>query len=147
MSTLYFLATHSSETANTSFPGTRGSFLELLGIIAIFIIVLVLCWATTKFVATRSIRQKNTGNFEVIETYAIAKDRYLQLVRIGEKYFAIAVSKDNISMLVEIPEIEIIKDRQTPNTSVKGFSNVFQSVLDKMRKGDSHEPSDHGSAE
>ena len=47
---------------------TGESLLELLGVILIFAIVLAACYFTTKFVAGKQLKQKNSGNIEMIET-------------------------------------------------------------------------------
>ncbi|MCR5585814.1 MAG: flagellar biosynthetic protein FliO [Lachnospiraceae bacterium] len=115
---------------------TGQNLLEFFGIILIFIIVLVACWATTRFVASKQLAGKNTGNFEVVETYAIARDRFLQLVRIGTKYYAIAVGKDSISVICELSKDEINLEKKPNGTSVNGFSNVLASILKKNENKD-----------
>lgn len=120
----------------TGIKSSGQNLLEFFGIILIFIIVLVACWATTRFVASKQISGKNTGNFEVVETYAIAKDRFLQVVRIGKKYYAMAVGKDNINMICEIPEEDLVLAGKANGTSVKGFSNVLGAFLKKRDNKD-----------
>ena len=73
------------------------SLFELLGLILIFVIVLVVCYYTTKFVAGRQLVQKKIGNFEVVETFAIAQNKYLQLVRMGNKYVLFCTSQTSVS--------------------------------------------------
>ncbi len=120
----------------TGIKSSGQNLLEFFGIILIFIIVLVACWATTRFVASKQISGKNTGNFEVVETYAIAKDRFLQVVRIGKKYYAMAVGKENINMICEIPEEDLVLAGKANGTSVKGFSNVLGAFIKKRNNKD-----------
>ena len=70
-------------------PTTVQNVIELLSLIVIFIIVLVVCYFTTKFVAGRQLVQKKVGNFEVIETFPLAPNKYLQLIKMGKKYHMI----------------------------------------------------------
>ncbi len=120
----------------TGINSSRQNLLEFFGIILIFIIVLVACWATTRFVASKQISGKNTGNFEVVETYAIAKDRFLQVVRIGKKYYAMAVGKDTVNVICEIPEEDLVLAGKANGTSVKGFSNVLGAFFKKSDNKD-----------
>lgn len=99
------------------------NWLQLMGLLIVFILVIVACWAVTRFVGGQQIKQKNMGNFQVIETYALAKDRYLQLVKIGKKYYCISVAKDNISFICEVPEEDVVKDIPKQN-----FQDIFKSV-------------------
>ncbi len=117
---------------------SRENLLEFLGIILIFIIVLVACWATTRFVASKQLSGKNTGNFEVVETYCIARDRFLQLVRIGTRYYAIAVGKDSINVISELPKEELNFEKKAQGMTSNGFSNVLAAFLKK--KGDNTDP-------
>ncbi len=110
---------------------TGQNLLEFFGIILIFIIVLVACWATTRFVASKQLAGKNMGNFEVVETYAVTRDRYLQVIRIGTKYFAIAVGKDSINVICELSKDELNFDKKANGTVVNGFSNVLSAFLKK----------------
>ena len=85
---------------------TTKSLFELLGLIIIFIIVLVVCYYTTKFVAGRQLVQKKIGNFEVLESFSIAQNKYLQLIRMGNKFMVISVTKDSVSFVTELDESE-----------------------------------------
>ncbi len=131
----------------TGLPGvksTRDSLLELLGVIVIFIIVIVLCYLTTKFVAGKQIKQKSSGNIQLIETYSIAQNRYLQLLKIGRKYVVISVTKDNVSLLAELSEDELVPvETGTVQTQVS-----FKDVLGRMlKKGDALNNEAPGSSE
>lgn len=132
---------YSAEKA-TGFKSTGQNLLEFFGIILIFIIVLVACWATTRFVASKQLAGKNTGNFEVVETYAVARDRFLQLVRIGTKYYALAVSKDSINVICELSKEDINIEKKNSNTMVNGFSSVLASFLKKNENKDLPEDDD-----
>lgn len=119
-----FLTTGTGKSVSSS----AQNLLEFFGILIIFVIVLLACYFTTKFVASRNIRQKNTGNFELIETYCIARERYLLLVRICNTYYALSATKDNVNVICEIPESEISFNK---NTALK---TSFSAVFDAMKK-------------
>ena len=110
---------------------TMQSIFELIGLIIIFAVVLIVCYYTTKFVAGRQIVQKRLGNFEVIETFPISQNKYLQLIRMGEKYIVIAVSKDTMSYITELDEEEVCSVQST-NSTLKGKS--FMEVLSGLSK-------------
>ena len=110
---------------------TMQSIFELIGLIIIFAVVLIVCYYTTKFVAGRQIVQKRLGNFEVIETFPISQNKYLQLIRMGDKYIVIAVSKDTMSYITELDEEEVCSVQST-NATLKGKS--FMEVLSGLSK-------------
>ncbi len=108
------------------------SVFELLGLILIFVIVLVVCYYTTRFVAGRQLVQKKMGNFEIVETFAISQNKYLQLIRMGNKYVVISVSKDSVNYITELEENEICQIPKSTSMSGKSFKEVL-SGLSKNR--------------
>ncbi len=103
------------------------SLFELLGLILIFVIVLVVCYYTTKFVAGRQLVQKKMGNFEVLETFAIAQNKYLQLIRMGNKYVVISVTKENVNYITELDETEVCEIQKSTQMSGKSFKEILST--------------------
>ena len=83
------------------------SFAQFLTVLIIFVGVLALTYFTTRWVASYQKGKMMSGNIQVLETFKITQNKYIQIVRIGEHYYAIAVGKDNITLLGEIQEEEI----------------------------------------
>ena len=110
------------------------SLFELLGLILIFVIVLVVCYYTTKFVAGRQLVQKKMGNFEMVETFPIAQNKYLQLIRMGNKYVVISVSKDNVTYITEIDEAQVCQIQNSTQTSGKSFMEVLSGLTKKQEE-------------
>ena len=65
---------------------------------------------------------------EVIETFKLAQNKYIQIVRIGEKYFSIVLCKDTVTLLGEIA-----KDDITIQESGLGKTLSFQEILNKAK--------------
>ena len=110
---------------------TAQSLLELLGLILIFVIVLVVCYLTTKFVAGRQLVQKKIGNFDVVETFPIAQNKYLQLIRMGNKYVVISVTKDSVTYITELDENEVCQIQKSTSVSGKSFKEVLSGFSKK----------------
>ena len=103
------------------------SFTQFLTVLLVFILVLALTYFTTRFVGNYQKTRSINRNFEVIETYRITNGKYLQLVRIGEKYMVIGIGKDNITTICELSPDDI---RPVPEASPMG-SDTFRSILEK----------------
>ena len=65
---------------------------------------------------------------EVMETLRISNNKYLQIVRAGEKYFCMAVCKDTVTMLGEIQKEEMVFSENNLNAGMD-----FQKILEKMK--------------
>jgi len=110
------------------------SLFELLGLILIFVIVLVVCYYTTRFVAGRQLVQKKMGNFEIVETFAIAQNKYLQLIRMGNKYVVISIAKDSIAYITELDETEVCQIQKNATVSGKNFKEILSGFTKKTEE-------------
>lgn len=106
---------------------------QLITVLLIFVAVLALTAYTTKYIAKVQRQTGMSGNLEVLETIRISSTKYIQLVRIGDTYVAMAVCKDAVTKLCEIPK-EQLKET-TPNGG-NGFSfkEMLNSVMHKETK-------------
>ncbi len=111
--------------------GRGNSYAQLITVLLVFVLVLAVTALTTKWIANYQKQQGVNCNIEVMETARISNNKYIQLVRIGKTYMAIAVCKDTVTMLGEIP-----KEQLTEITSLNGGTN-FKELFDKVIKKDS----------
>lgn len=116
-------------------PSEVNSFLQLCTVLFIFVLVLVITWAATKWIANIQGGNKTAGNnIDVIETYRLTANKYVQIIRTGEKYLAIAVCKDTVTMLAEIPAEQIHMPNK-PANSMPDFKKIFEKakIMDKKQ--------------
>ncbi len=107
--------------------GGSSSFLDLITVLLIFVFVIAITLFTTKYIANYQKVQNAGKNIEVVETYKIAQTKYIQLVKVGAKYVAIAVSKDTVTLLAELGKDEI----EFPDTNDQGKS--FKEILASLK--------------
>lgn len=105
------------------------SYLQFITVLVLFVFVLGITYVTTRWIANYQKGKAAGGNLEVIETMRITNNKYVQIVRAGNKYLAIAVGKDEIHMLSELSEDELIF-----MNSEAGSSMDFRSILDKFKR-------------
>lgn len=113
--------------------GSSGIF-ELFGMIIIFILVLVACYYTTKFVGKADLSNHAARNIKVLETYKIAPSKYIQVIKVGSKRIVIGVTKDHVEMLTELSDDEYEDVKIETNQDFK-FQDVL-SVINKRHSGD-----------
>ncbi len=107
---------------------TRDSYLQFMTVLILFVFVLAITYAVTRWIAGYQKNKAVCSNLEVIETMRIAGNKYIQIVRAGNKYLVVAVGKDEVHMLSELTEDEIIfGQNQTGNVD-------FGSILEKFKK-------------
>lgn len=114
--------------------GTLESFVQFFSALLIFIFVLLVTWISTRLIGNLQ-KQRMTGtNIEVIETTKITPSKYLQIIRAGEKYLLIAVCKDTVTMLTELPEDSLIPQAGNRDEQID-FGKLLEKAGMKLSGG------------
>ena len=104
------------------------SIAQLLTVIFLFIVVLGATWFTTRYVAGVQKGKMKGSNFEVIDTFRLTQNKYIQIMRIGQKYVAVAVCKDTVTVLRELDEEEIVFVGSDMMDKTPSFSDLFEKA-------------------
>lgn len=78
--------------------------------------------------------QFRNSNIEVIETFRLSNTKYIQIVKLGGKYVAIAVGKDTVNFLTELEEEELDLTKPENKTTNLEFQEILKKVKDMNRK-------------
>lgn len=105
------------------------SYMQFMTVLVLFVLVLLVTYFVTKWMATYQRGRISNANLEVVETISLANNKYLQVLRVGQKYLAVAICKDTVTMLTEIPEQDLILSDGSVSKTMS-----FKDILDKMQK-------------
>ncbi len=100
---------------------------QFLTVVIIFIFVLAVTYVTTRWIANYQKERSVNNNFEIIEISRLTANKYIEIVRCGEKYLAIAVCKDTVTLLCELS-----KEQLSLEHDKKPYGG-FREILDKAR--------------
>lgn len=114
--------------------GGTDSYAQFITVLVVFVLVLGVTALVTRWIANYQKQQNVNVNVEVIETTRIANNKYIQIVRLGETYVAIAVCKDTVTQLCEIPEDQLKKSKPGQGSLLR--SAGFKEFLDRAAKRD-----------
>ena len=109
------------------------AFAQLLTLLIIFIYVLAVTYYVTRFVGNYQKNKLSGSNINILETMRIANNKYIQIVKIGSRVFAIAVAKDTVSYLCELDEDELIYKESSSGKMLINNDN-FKEILEKFKK-------------
>lgn len=109
------------------------AFTQLLTLLIIFIFVLAVTYYVTRFVGNYQKNKLSGSNINILETMRIANNKYIQIVKIGSRVFAIAVAKDTVSYLCELDEDELIYKESSSGKMLINNDN-FKEILEKFKK-------------
>ncbi len=108
---------------------TLGGIAQFITVLVLFVIVLWVTWAVTKWTASYQKGKGAGGNIEMLESFRIAPDKYVQIIRVADKYLAVAVAKDTVTFLAQLDESALVW-----RESAVGVKMNFQEILEKVRE-------------
>ncbi len=113
------------------------NILQLIAALFVFVLVLALTYFVTKWIAKSGAMQSRAKNIKVIETYKIAPSKYIQIVQIGKKQYAIGVTKEQITFLSELEEDQLEIPEEFGNTmGDTSFKEVMKNMLSNVKNRD-----------
>lgn len=101
---------------------------QFFTVIVLFVLVLGITYVTTKWIANYQKISGKGKNLESIEVHRLTNNKYIQIVRAGNKYLVIAVCKDTVTMLTELEESEVQHMEITETGNLQ-----FKDILEKMK--------------
>jgi len=109
------------------------SIIQFITVLIIFIFVLVITYFTTVWIGNyQKVRNKGV-NIELLEAQRLNQSQYIQIVRIGERYYALGVSKDSVVSLCEIPKEELELEENTGGSASGSVMPDFKGFLEAAR--------------
>ncbi len=105
------------------------SFMQLIGVLIIFIFVLVITYVATRWIAGYQKGQSFNRNLKVIETLKIAQNKYIQIIEAG----VIAHGKDEVRLLTKLTR-EQLGILPSEEDMAKVGTDSFKELLEKFRK-------------
>ncbi len=106
------------------------AFVQLITLVIIFALVLAMTYFATRFVGNYKKEKMAGSNISVLETFRLSNSKYIQIIKMGSKFLAIAICKDSVTVLCELQE----SDLEFTEVSTQIKSENFKAVLDKFRK-------------
>lgn len=107
------------------------SFVQFITVLILFCIVLAVTYVTTRYIANIQKLRQEGSNISVVETCRIAPNKYVQILKLGGKYIAVAVCKDTMTKLAELSEEELMLSVDQEN-DIFSFAHILEKA--KLRK-------------
>ena len=111
------------------------SFFRLVVSLFLFLFVLASCYFTTVWLGNFQKGKMGKGNIEVIEIHKLTNNKYIEIVRIGKKYYILSVTKERVEKIDIIDEADI----ELPDTQMSGANESFAQVLERIKNITTHQ--------
>ena len=115
---------------------STSGYAQLITVLVVFVVVLAVTAFVTRWMANYQKGVSSGRNIEVIETTRIANNKYMQIIRVGNTYKVLAISKDSTEYLGDIDPSELKEQKTGGNVS------AFKSMFDKALKKDKDSSAD-----
>lgn len=116
------------------------SFINIITLLLIFVLVLVMAYFATRFVAKyQGNALNNKSNIRVVESFRIDGNKIIAIVKIGESYYAVALGKDSVTLIDKLnpDELNNLKADNTLETNKFDFKEILSQVKNKNSKDNS----------
>lgn len=101
---------------------------ELICAIVLFLFVLFLAYLAARIAGSfQSGIVNKRSNIKVIEVFRLSNNKVIEIVKIGEKYLALAVCKESVTVLAELLADEI-KEQEAALEPIN-----FKDILEKIK--------------
>ena len=111
---------------------SKDNILQLLGLLFVFILVLFAAWYVSRLIGNKAMGGFGNRNINVIESFRLDNNKAIQIIRIADKYLAIGISKDNISVLAQLNEEDIIVPSKDENNM--NFKDILKNAKGILKK-------------
>ena len=109
------------------------SVAQLITVLFLFIAVLAVTYYVTKWIARYQQVNTSCTNMEIVETMRLSANKYMQIVRVSNRYLVMGVCKDTITLLAELGEDEYVPPVVGKNDTID-FSRELTKVMERFKK-------------
>ena len=108
------------------------SIASFFTVLVIFIFILVITYFTTRYIANYQKGKFGGKNIKVIESARLTTNKFLQIVQIGNEYFAIALGKDEVTFISKLDKDNL--NLTEVDADLPGFKEIFEKAKAKLVK-------------
>lgn len=100
--------------------------LQFITIFIIFIFVVLVTYFTIKWISNFQKSNAYGKNIEMLESARISNNKYIQIVKIGKDYLALAICKDTVTVINKMSEEELKLTKELPSETGDSFQKIFE---------------------
>lgn len=108
------------------------SLFKLIVLLIVFILILVASYYATKWYAKSGFPGNKSQNIQMIESFPMGPGKQICIMKLGNKYAAVAVCKDRITFLAELEEEQL--SLESPQAENANFKEIFGNMVKQQWK-------------
>ena len=117
---------------------TLASLIKLILLLVVFVLILFASYYFTRWYAKSGLVKNQSKNIQIMESYPLGPGKQICIIRLGSRYAAVAISKEQITFLTELQEEDLNMEETVAQEMDFGaaFEKVLRSKLKKKDKND-----------
>lgn len=110
------------------------SLFKLIVLLIVFILILAASYYATKWYAKAGFASNKPQNIHMVESFPMGPGKQICIMKLGNKYTAVAVCKDHITFLAELDEEQLSLD--SLQTEHADFKEILGNMMKQQWKKD-----------
>lgn len=104
-------------------------------ILILFIGVLFAAYYVTRFIGRFQMGQTRQRNMQIVEAISVGQGKTIQLVKVGDRFILVGVTKDQITFLSEVDEEGLnLEQLKTSFEGGQNFNRYLSQMMQKKRQ-------------
>ena len=112
------------------------NLVSLLGVIIVFILILLFCYLSLKYVGRGVVKRGGSANIKIIDRMILGQDKSIVIAKVGKKYYLLGVTSSGIHLISELQPDDIDMKPMDDKKETDGtapFKNIFSDILLKKK--------------
>ena len=109
------------------------SFLKLISVLLVFVFVLIVTYAVTRWMAGYQKVKMKSKNLQIIETIPVGNNKMICLLKTGKEYLVVSIGKDEIHPLSKLREDQLTDFSFLDEGDVLLTGESFQEILGQLK--------------
>ena len=110
------------------------SVVQFLTLLVIFVFIIAVTYLTVRWISRVTQVQSKYSNIDIIETKRIANNKYLQIVKAGDKYLLLGIGKDEVNLIGELTGSELVLRDENSTGGTVSFSSLLEKAKNLANK-------------
>ena len=110
------------------------SVVQFLTLLVIFVFIIAVTYLTVRWMSRVTQAQSKYSNIDIIETKRIANNKYLQIVKAGDKYLLLGIGKDEVNLIGELTGSELVLRDENSTGGTVSFSSFLEKAKNLANK-------------
>ncbi|MDI3507896.1 MAG: flagellar protein FliO/FliZ [Clostridiales bacterium] len=114
-------------------PSGGDPWLSVILAVLAFVIVIAGAYYATRFISKKSIGLSRGRYIEIIDRAVLSNDKWLCIVKVGERYYLLSVAPSSVSLIIELTADQItLIDKSDVQEGNASFATYIQAFMKKI---------------